>query len=82
MNDLIKKYITVCEDANGVLQSISFTNNEKFNFAYDIVDELARIKPQKRAMLYVDKDKNERNFTFGILRCSQIKQQIIFPVWE
>jgi len=64
MNDLMKKYITVCEDANGILQTISFTDNENFNFAYDIVDELARTKPEKRAMLYVDKDKNERSFTF------------------
>lgn len=68
MNDLMKKYITVCEDANGVLQSISFANNENFNFAYDIVDELARTKPEKRAMLYVDKDKNERSFTFRDLK--------------
>jgi len=68
MNDLMKKYITVCEDANGILQTISFTDNENFNFAYDIVDELARTKPEKRAMLYVDKDKNERSFTFRELK--------------
>lgn len=58
------RWIETVEDENGALQSISFKNTEHFNFAYDVVDELARLTPQRRAMLYVDKEKNERSFTF------------------
>ena len=37
---------------------------ENFNFAYDVVDVLGKEKPEKLAMIYLDKDKNERKFTF------------------
>ena len=36
-----------------------------FHFAYDIVDEYARISPQKRALIWCDLKGNERTFTFG-----------------
>ncbi len=52
------------EDENGALQSIRFINDEDFNFAFDIVDGLAKIKPDKLAMLHVDADKKARRFTF------------------
>ena len=52
------------EDENGVLKKISFKNEESFNFAYDIVDALAKEKPDKLAMLHLDKNKVERRFTF------------------
>ena len=58
------KWVDAVEDENGVLKKISFKNPEKFNFAYDIVDELAKTKPEKLAMLYLDKEKEERRFTF------------------
>lgn len=64
-NDAIaSKYITVKEDHDGLLQSISFQNEEEFNFAYDVVDELAKKCPDKLAMLHISKDKEERRFTF------------------
>ena len=52
------------EDETGALKSISFTGLETFNFAYDIVDELAREKPESLAMLHLDENKRERRFTF------------------
>ena len=52
-------------DENGILQSIRFENQEKFNFAFDIVDKLAEKSPDKLAMLHVSRDKVERRFTFG-----------------
>ena len=58
------RWIDTVEDERGALQEISFKNTEHFNFAYDVVDELARLTPDRRAMLYVDKEKNERSFTF------------------
>ena len=44
------RWIVTVEDENGALQSISFKNTEHFNFAYDVVDELARLTPQRRAI--------------------------------
>ena len=49
---------------DGLLTGISFKGEEKFNFAFDIVDELGRTKPEKLAMLHVSEDGTERRFTF------------------
>jgi len=37
---------------------------ENFNFAYDVVDELAEKKPDSRALLWIDAAGNEKTFTF------------------
>ena len=58
------KFIDCVEDENGVLQSISFKNEEKFNFAFDCVDAIADKTPDKTAMLWVSKDGESRRFTF------------------
>ena len=51
-------------EENGKLQAISFKNEEKFNFAFDIVDALGRQKPDKLAMLHISENGTERRFTF------------------
>ena len=57
------RFITpVVED--GKLTKIEFRNEEKFNFAFDIVDALGTEKPEKLAMLHVSEDGTERHFTF------------------
>ena len=37
---------------------------ENFNFAYDVVDEWARVEPEKRALVWCDDHDEERVFTF------------------
>ena len=49
---------------NGLLTAISFKDEEKFNFAFDVVDELGRSKPEKLAMLHISEDGTERRLTF------------------
>ena len=49
---------------DGMLTQISFNDPEKFNFAFDVVDELGRSKPEKLAMLHISEDGTERRFTF------------------
>ncbi len=49
---------------DGKLKAISFKSEDTFNFAFDIVDELGRNKPEKLAMLHVSEDGTERRFTF------------------
>lgn len=59
-----EKFIITEEDSNGLLQKIDFKNENSFNFAYDIVDAIAKKKPEKLAMLHLDANKVERRFTF------------------
>lgn len=35
-----------------------------FNFGFDVVDEWARVEPEKRALLWTDDDGNDKVFTF------------------
>ena len=49
---------------DGKLTAINFQNQEKFNFAFDIVDELGRTQPEKLAMLHLSDDGTERRLTF------------------
>ncbi len=62
---LWQRYIDVTEGADGSLKSISFKNADNFNFAFDIVDEMAKLEPDKLAMLHISRDKEERRFTFA-----------------
>ena len=57
-------FIETKQNENGVLTAIEFKNEEKFNFAFDVVDALGRTKPDKLAMLHISEDKTERRFTF------------------
>lgn len=41
---------------------------ERFNFAYDVVDEYARTEPERRALLWTDDKGAERTFSFGELK--------------
>ena len=59
-----RDFIRAVEDGQGVLQSLAFPNADRFNFAFDCVDGIAAKYPDKLAMLHLDKDKNERRFTF------------------
>ena len=59
------RYIDTIVDEDGLLCDIRFHDTEKFNFAFDIVDEIAKKTPDKLAMLHVDKEGHERRFTFG-----------------
>ncbi|MBR4236157.1 MAG: AMP-binding protein [Clostridia bacterium] len=60
-----QRYIDVEENPDGSCRSISFKNTEHFNFAFDVVDEMARLYPDKLAMLHISRDKTERRFTFA-----------------
>ncbi len=63
-----EKYIHTTENKKGTCTAISFSNTESFNFGFDILDELARVKPDHLALLHLDENKTERRFTFSDLR--------------
>ena len=57
-------FIIPTEDEAGNLTAIAFKNEEKFNFAFDVIDALGSAKPDRRAMLHISNDGTERTFTF------------------
>ena len=61
---LCNKFVTAQEDENGVLQGVSFSDEDTYNFAFDTVDAIARREPEKLAMVHVANDMTERRFTF------------------
>ncbi len=65
---IYEKFIDKVEDENGTPISINFKNEDKFNFAFDIVDEVAKKSPDKLAMLHISGDKTERRFTFSDIK--------------
>ena len=65
---LYQKFIDVEENASGTPTKITFKNTKRFNFAFDIIDELGRVNPQKLAMIHVSADKTVRRFTFADMK--------------
>ncbi|MDE6539129.1 MAG: AMP-binding protein [Ruminococcus sp.] len=67
-NPVIDKFVQTETDENGALSKITFTNEETFNFGFDIVDKLAEKSPDKTALIYVSDDMEERKFTFAEMK--------------
>ena len=61
---LCEKFIQPTEDENGILLDVNYTDEDKYNFAFDTVDEIARKEPNKLAMIHVANDMTARKFTF------------------
>ena len=61
---LCERFIKPVEDENGCLVDVKYFNEDKYNFAFDTVDEIARKYPEKTAMVHISNDMTERKFTF------------------
>ncbi len=61
---ICSRFVETHEDENGALLSLTYHDDDRFNFAYDVVDAIAEKKPDKLAMLHIAQDKTERRFTF------------------
>ena len=61
---LCDQFVHGVEKEDGSLERLEFRNEDKFNFAFDIVDGLARREPDKLAMVHIANDGTERRFTF------------------
>jgi len=61
------------------VENFEITVPENFNFAYDVVDEIARQSPDKTALVWCDDDGSEAiTFTFGQLKCLSDKTANFF----
>lgn len=52
---------------DGILKKFRIKYPEDFNFGYDIIDKYAEMEPDRRALMWVDLEGNERTFTYGDL---------------
>jgi acetyl-CoA synthetase len=68
MNNINEKYVNEVYDENGLLEKFSVNVPEDFNFAYDIVDELARLEPMKKALIWCNPAGEEHVFTFADIK--------------
>lgn len=68
MQGLNLLYVNEEYDQNGVLTKFSLNIPDDYNFAYDIVDELARLEPNKTAMVWCNTKGEERVFTFADMK--------------
>lgn len=62
--EIFKHYFEESFSESGTLNSLKINCPDNFNFAYDIVDGLARTEPERRAMLWCNPEGEERTFTF------------------
>ena len=65
---IYNKYVDFEVNEKGTPTKVSFKNTEKFNFAFDVIDEISYKDPDKLAMLHISRDKTERRFTFTDVR--------------
>ena len=57
-------FVVPTENENGTITKIDFKNEQNFNFAFDVIDRLGTEKPEKLAMIHLDRERNERRFSF------------------
>lgn len=62
---IYERFCTCHEDENGALRKIEMHYADDFNFAYDVVDEIAKESPEKRAIVWCNANGEERTFTFS-----------------
>ena len=61
---LCNEFVWGAEDENGAMTGLNYANTDRYNFAFDTVDALARKNPDKLAMVHIANDMTERRFTF------------------
>lgn len=68
MDLLYKKFVKEKLDSNGLLLDIKFNYPQNFNFGFDVVDAIAERTPNKRAMLWISREHEEKTFSFADMR--------------
>ena len=68
MRNINERYVDETYDERGVLQTYSVHYPEDFNFAYDVVDDIALNDPERRAMVWCNPEGEEHVFTFADMK--------------
>ena len=62
------RYVDEEYDDKGVLTKFEVHCDDDYNFAYDIVDDIAENDPDRRAMIWVNPEGEEHIFTFADMK--------------
>jgi acetyl-CoA synthetase len=67
---MFEKYLkkSTFESLEDFLNNFEILIPDNFNFAYDVVDEFARISPSKRAICWINDKGNHHDFTYAELK--------------
>jgi acetyl-CoA synthetase len=68
MLNLNLKYVDEYFDAEGNLTGYKLKYPDNFNFAYDVVDEIAKADPNRKALVWCNPKGEEHIFTYGDLK--------------
>lgn len=64
VKDFYKQFVNEGYDENGIVNKFELNLKENFNFAYDVIDGIADIAPDKKAIHWLNEKGDERVFTF------------------
>lgn len=68
MRNINEKYIEETYNSNGVLTSAKLKIPDDFNFAYDIVDDIAENDPDRLALVWTEPGGTVKKFTFSDIK--------------
>ncbi|MDR2079908.1 MAG: AMP-binding protein [Treponema sp.] len=70
MNEILSKYCPRIDfdSYEDFYRNYTCVVPENFNFAYDVLDEWARIKPDKLALVWTNDDAEMKSYTFGDMK--------------
>jgi acetyl-CoA synthetase len=81
MLNLYRRYVRESVDNTGTITSYALSVPDSFNFAYDVVDEIATSESARRAMLWCNEAGEKKSFTFADIkresdRCAAFFQSV------
>lgn len=79
MKDLHKKFVSEEYNQDGVLTKFDINVPDNFNFGYDVIDEIAKNEPDRRAMVWVNEENEEHIFTYSDLmkKSNQVANMLV-----
>ncbi len=68
MELIYKNFVKEEFDETGRLKKMEFTADENYNFGFDVMDVLAEKSPDKKAMIWLSENKDEKIFSFADMK--------------
>ncbi len=69
MRNINLRYVDEAYSEDGVLTKFDIHAPDNFNFAYDVVDDIAVNDPSRRAMIWCNPEGEQHTFTFADMKC-------------
>ena len=73
-----KQYCNEIFDENGNLKKLKLDYPDNFNFGYDVVDKIADVTPNKRALVWCNVEGEEHIFTFADIKKYSSAKSFLF----